>query len=180
MMKLFTSALLFLLANHLLAQVDPSLALFRELKSRDSLLFEIGFNTCDISQFENLVSEDFEFYHDQAGVTASKADFVAGIRDGLCKLSYRARRELVKGSLLVYPLKKNGVLYGALQMGKHRFFALEKDKPEYFTSIALFTHLWILENGEWKLLRGLSYDHQTKESAVPSLKDKKTAKTKHH
>lgn len=114
MIKFFSGLLLFLLANHLSAQVDPSSALFRELKSRDSLLFDVGFNTCDISQFENLVSEDFEFYHDQAGVTASKADFVAGIRDGLCKLSYRARRELVKGSLLVYPLKKNGVLYGAL------------------------------------------------------------------
>ncbi len=110
-----------------------------------------------------MVAENFEFYHDQSGITPNKTAFLETTRNGLCKLPYRPRRELVKGSLVVYPLYKNGVLYGAIQMGKHRFFANEKDKPEYFTSIAKFTHVWLLENSEWKLTSVLSYDHQTKD-----------------
>ncbi|MDP4220456.1 MAG: nuclear transport factor 2 family protein [Bacteroidota bacterium] len=141
------------------SQIAVTSDLFKTLKTEDSLLFNVGFNTCDISQFENLVSDNFEFYHDEAGPTLSKSDFIAGIRDGLCKLPYKARRELVENSLEVYPLEKKGVLYGAIQNGRHRFYALEKDKPEYLTSTARFTHLWLLENGRWRLHRALSYDH---------------------
>lgn len=146
----------------LFSQVDTSTELFTSLKIKDSLLFNIGFNTCDISQFENLVSDHFEFYHDKSGITSSKTAFISSIREGLCKLPYKARRELIEGSLEVYPLEKNGVLYGAIQMGKHRFYALEKDKTEQLTGVARFTHVWLIEHGIWKLSRGLSYDHQGK------------------
>ena len=115
------------------------------------MLFYVGFNTCDISQFEELVSDNFEFYHDQAGITSGKAAFIAGIKDGLCKLNYKARRQLIENTLEVYPLEKNGVLYGAIQTGVHQFYAIEKDKPEYLTSTAKFTHIWLLENERWKL-----------------------------
>lgn len=151
---------LFVLSLNLNAQIAKDSELFKTLKAKDELLFNIGFNKCDIRQFENLISESFEFFHDQAGITSSKTAFVAGIRDGLCKLNYQPRRELVEDSLEVYPLKNKDVLYGAIQMGIHRFYAIEKDKPEYLTSTAKFTHLWKLENGEWKLSRALSYDHQ--------------------
>src|SRR5262249_421878 len=40
------------------------------------------------------------------------------------------------------------------------FYAQEKGRPEYLTSTAKFTHVWLLENGKWKLSRALSYDHQ--------------------
>lgn len=145
----------------LFSQVEKSSELFKTLKAKDSLLFNVGFNTCDISQFENLVSDNFEFYHDTAGITNTKADFVAMFRDGLCKMSYKAIRKLDHKSLKTYALKKNGVLYGAIQKGIHRFYAQEPDKPEYFTSIAKFTNVWVLENDIWKLSRSLSYDHQT-------------------
>lgn len=153
---------LFLVLNSslLFSQVDPSSTLFRTLQTRDSLLFNIGFNTCDISQFENLISNDFEFYHDKSGITATKADFIAGIRDGLCKMSYKARRELVENSLEVYPLENQGVLYGAIQMGNHCFYEVVPGKPDKLTSVARFTHVWLLEDGSWKLGRGLSYDHK--------------------
>lgn len=141
------------------AQVDPSAALFKTLKTNDSLLFEVGFNTCDINQFENLVSDDFEFYHDKSGITSSKSAFISSIREGICKLAYKPRRALVEGSLEVYPLEKNGFVYGAIQMGKHRFYAI-KDNTEHLTSVARFIHVWLLEKGSWKLSRGLSYDHQ--------------------
>jgi hypothetical protein len=159
--KLLLTALFCFAINHTFSQVaTDTLQLYQTLKSNDSLLFNVGFNNCDISQFEKLISEDFEFYHDEAGITQSKTAFISGIQNGLCKLNYKPRRELVNGSLHVYPLKKKGVLYGAIQTGEHQFYAVEKDKSEKQTSTAKFTHVWLLENGEWKLSRGLSYDHK--------------------
>lgn len=163
--KLFVVCIvLFASISNLNAQEKEDSELFKTLKTKDDLLFNVGFNTCDISRFESLLSDNFEFYHDQSGITSSKASFITSVKDGLCKSNYKARRELVEGSLEVYPLKNKGVLYGAIQMGKHRFYELEKGKPQRFTSIAKFTHLWKLEDGNWKLLRGLSYDHQTVDS----------------
>ena len=133
--------------------------LFETLKQKDSLLFSVGFNQCDASQFENLLSENVEFYHDQSGVNKSKTDFVMGIKNGLCKMDYKATRELVAESLKVYPMKNQGKLYGAIQTGEHRFYAKYPDKEKVLTSTALFSHLWLLEDGEWKLSRVLSYDH---------------------
>ena len=143
-----------------MAQVEENSELYQTLRAKDSLLFNVGFNTCDISQFEALVSEDMEFYHDQSGITNSKADFIAGTENGLCKLPYQARRYLVEGSLQVFPMNNNGVLYGAIQTGEHRFYAKYPEKEEVLTSTAIFTHLWLLEEGEWRLSRVLSYDHK--------------------
>lgn len=142
------------------AQIDPSREVFKSLRTNDSLLFDVGFNTCDLEQFEKLVSKDFVFYHDKSGITNSKDEFLLSIKNGICNLSYRPRRQLVEGSLEVFPLKKDGVLYGAIQSGRHQFYALEKDQSEHQTSVARFTHLWLLENDHWQLSRGYSYDHQ--------------------
>jgi CubicO group peptidase (beta-lactamase class C family) len=142
------------------AQVEKTSELYKSIKEKDSLLFTVGFNTCDIKQFEILVSESFEFYHDQTGITNSKAEFISGIQNGLCKLPYKPNRVLSENKMEVYPLEKNGVLYGAIQTGVHNFYAIEESESEYLTSIAKFTHVWILENGYWKLTKGLSYDHK--------------------
>jgi len=142
-------------------QVDEASELFVQIWHNDSLLFNVGFNQCDITQFENLISENCEFYHDKSGPVKSKAGFVANIRDGLCKMDYKAMRKLDEGSMEVYPLKNNGVLYGAVQNGIHRFYGIEEGKEEYFTSVAKFTHLWIPGDDVWQLQRMLSYDHQT-------------------
>ena len=107
-----------------------------------------------------MVSDSFEFYHDKAGITFSKQAFISSIKDGLCNLPYKPKRQLVDSSLQVYPLEKNDVLYGAVQTGEHVFYAVEKGKAEYITSTALFIHIWLLEEGAWKLSRGISYDHR--------------------
>jgi CubicO group peptidase (beta-lactamase class C family) len=145
------------------AQEDSSSELFRILEAKDDLLFNVGFNTCDLKQFDTLVSEDFEFYHDTSGINPSKAAFLDDMKNGVCKGGYHARRELEKGSLRVYPLRDKNVLYGAIQTGRHRFYEGGKDN-EHLSSVATFTHLWRLENGDWRLSRVLSYDHQTKEN----------------
>ena len=160
MNKIYTLLTLLVLNSMCFAQEEKSSELYITISEKDSLLFNLGFNNCDILQFENLISENFEFYHDQSGITNSKSTFIQSIENGLCKLDYKPKRVLDKNSLEIFPLKKNGVLYGAIQNGIHKFYAIEKDNTEYLTSTAKFTHLWILENGKWKLTKGLSYDHQ--------------------
>ena len=143
--------LILLITNSIcFGQEKKSSELYKIIKEKDSLLFNIGFNHCDISQFNKLVSENFEFYHDESGITNSKSKFIQSIENRLCKLNYKPKRVLDEESVEIFPLKKNGVLYGAIQNGLHNFYAIENDSTEYLTSIAKFTHLWILENGKWQ------------------------------
>jgi len=143
------------------AQVEVQSELYKTLKTNDSLIFDVGFNTCNLSAFENLLTEDFEFYHDKGGITDSKNAFIQTFKNGICKSpKFKSRRELVDGSLEVYPLFNNGVLYGALQKGVHRFFESANGQPETAGSTAKFTHLWLKEGSQWILKRVLSYDHQ--------------------
>jgi hypothetical protein len=51
------------------SQEKKNSELYKIIMSKDSLLFDVGFNTCDISQFENLFSDDLEFYHDRSGTS---------------------------------------------------------------------------------------------------------------
>ena len=164
--------LLFIVATYTVkAQMSKTSDLYRTLKTQDSILFDIGFNQCSIPVFEKLVSDNFEFYHDQAGTMLSKAAFINSVKNNVCSLNYKASRVLEPGSMQVYPLQKNGVMYGAIQTGIHRFYALEPGKPIYFTSRAKFSNVWQLENGTWRLTRSLSYDHQETENGAPNLED---------
>ena len=67
---------------------------------------------------------------------------------------------MVLGSLQVFPMKNNAVLYGAIQMGTHEFYIAEPGKPLRLTGVAKFIDTWLLENNEWKLRYVLSFDHQ--------------------
>ena len=141
------------------AQELKNKELYEILKAKDSLLFNIGFNQCDISQFGKLTSENFEFYHDKGGTHNVKKSFITQLENGLCKSGKNTTpRELIENSMEVYPLYNEGVLYGAIQMGSHRFHK----------TIAKFTHLWMLENGSWKLSRVLSYNHQPAKAKMDS------------
>lgn len=155
------------------SQEEKNSALYKTIMSKDSLLFNVGFNTCDITQFENSYTEDFEFYHDKDSVS-DKAQFLRNLKKGLCGSpdTYKSRRYLVPNSTEVYPLYKKGVLYGAMQMGIHQFYEKSvgkneslADAKEHFGSTAKFTHVWLLQNGDWKLRRSFSYDHQDKSTA---------------
>lgn len=156
------------------SQEEKNSQLYKTIMSRDSLLFNVGFNTCDISQFEILLTDNFEFYHDKSGST-NKAGFLHDLKNGLCNspTTYQSRRELVDGSTEIYPLYKKDALYGAIQTGIHRFYETSavKNEPllkknEKSGDTARFTHVWILENGVWKLQRSLSYNHQMVDSAA--------------
>lgn len=168
--KYFIPLLLLSIASLTQAQTTPkeipkdTTPLFQQLKTHDSLLFNIGFNECNLTVFDTMVADDFEFYHDQSGITPNKEAFIAGTKNGLCNMDYKAIRKLKPGSLSVFPMYSNGELYGALQSGFHSFYALYHDDPELkLTSEARFTHLWLKEGNRWKLARVLSFDHHTLE-----------------
>lgn len=157
--------LFFLLLLHCaaaaIAQDALTTTLHRAILSRDSLLFQDGFNRCRIPVFEDLLSDSLRFYHDRGG-SSDKRKFLADLRRGLCAdpAAFQSRRELLPGSTTIYPLYRDTVLYGAVQEGVHQFFEKVPGKPERFGSSAKFTHLWVLEGGRWKLREALSYDHR--------------------
>ncbi len=145
------------------AQEPASSELYLTLKSKDSLLFDAAFNRCDVETMETLFTEDFEFYHDKGGFTEGRSEFLKPTREDCAKRDPSApqnsKRILIDGSLEVYPLKKDGAIYGAIQHGIHRFEFLN-DKNEYQKGdVAKFTHVWMLVDGIWKIKRELSYDH---------------------
>jgi hypothetical protein len=135
--------------------------LFDLIQEKDSLLFQIGFNQIDTLQAAVLTSQDFEFYHYEHGVTDTKSAFIINI-NGIRDLPFKTCRTLVKGSKEVFPLYKDNsqVLYGSIQNGTHDFYQQNEGEDARKTNTARFTHLWIIENGDWKLKRVLSYDHQ--------------------
>jgi hypothetical protein len=144
------------------AELNPeNQKLFNLIKEKDSLLFQIGFNQVDTLQVSVMTSNDFEFYHDEHGVTETKNRFVNNI-NGIKELPFKTWRTLVEGSMEVFPLYKDNsqVLYGAIQNGVHDFYQQNEGEDALKTNTARFTHLWIIENGDWKLKRVLSYDHQ--------------------
>jgi len=143
------------------AQVEKNSELYKTILSKDSLLFDIGFNTCDIKQFENLLSDNLKFYHDKDGVS-DKTKFLIDLKNGICnnQANRQVKRFLVKESTEIFPLYKNGILYGAVQNGEHMF----SEKRESEAGIAKFTNVWQLENGEWKLATSFSFDHQSYEN----------------
>lgn len=158
-MKKFLAAALSLLA--MTAQAGATDMQLRETAMRlDAAVFEAGFNDCDIETLAAVIDDSLEFYHDQGGVLYGREAFLDSMRNGICTLDYKARRELVDGSMQAFPLRDDGRLYGMVQSGTHRFHAKYPGRPEHPTGIAKFVMLWLLdENGEWKLARALSFDH---------------------
>ena len=138
------------------AQVGKNSELYKTILSKDSLLFNVGFNTCDVEQFKNLLSENLKFYHDKDGIS-DKTKFLYDLKNGLCKSpeTRQVKRLLMKESTEVFPLYKNGNLYGAIQNGAHLFYESKDSEPGY----AKFSNVWMLENGDWKLSTSLSYGH---------------------
>ena len=152
--QVFNFLLLLLLLSgcgHLSAQgkkVDDSL--FNQIAHLDSVLFN-AFNGRDIETFKKLFTTDLEFYHDKGGLTGYEYTIqslknTAARNDGL-------KRELVPGSLEVYPIKD----YGAIQIGAHRFCHVENGKQDCGTF--KFVHIWKKFGNDWKITRVVSYDH---------------------
>lgn len=140
------------------AQISKLDTLYQIILNQDSLLFSVGFNHCDIQQYNESLSENLRFYNDKDGIS-DKKKFLIDLKNGLCKNPEKRQvnRVLVPESSQIFSLYKNNVLYGAVHNGEHKFH----ENSETQAGIAKFSNVWILENNEWKLQTSTSFDHQS-------------------
>jgi hypothetical protein len=101
-------------------QMGQNSDLFKNLKTKDSILFKRGFTKFKVEKSTGLMTENLEFYHDKGGVRNSKKAFIIRMKNGLCKPNNpeKVYRFLVDDRLAVCPVYNTGELYGALQNGK--------------------------------------------------------------
>src|SRR5947207_2299348 len=132
------------------SQLSESSELFETIARMDDKLFD-AFNAHNLDAMMAMFADDLEFYQDNDGVSnyqQSKNDFtkmLASVPD--------IRRELVKDSLEVYPIKD----YGAIEIGVHRFCHKEDGKEE--CGSFKFVHVWRKTGDSWKISRIISYGH---------------------
>ena len=130
-------------------QVPPykpeSKELYDSIVHMDSV-WEDSYNNCKLNVQEQIISDDLEFYHDRSGVLTSKKTLIEALKNNICG---KVTRELLKGSIEVYPINN----YGAVEMGYHRFHSKnDTGTPHY----ARFIHIWHHENGQWRITRVIS------------------------
>ncbi len=124
--------------------------LTRTITTLDAELFG-AYNTCNLEKFGSLMDENVEFYHDKTGLMVGRKPLVEAIKNNICG---KVTRELVPGSLEVYPIAH----YGAVEIGVHRFLhPWTQDHGE--VGEAKFIHLWQYKDGVWRVTRVISFDH---------------------
>ena len=138
------------------AETEPGKAsddLYKTVAALDQAVFD-AFNRCSSPEqlkiYASYFSPNLEFYHDNDGVTWTRQDMVGNTAKNACG---NYRRELVAGSLNVYPVKD----YGAIEQGVHRFCQI---KTGECTGLADFVIIWTHQGDEWQITRALSYGHR--------------------
>ena len=126
----------------------------------DSSVFE-AFNSCSspeqLQKHASYFASDVEFYHDTGGVTWNRDDMIANTGKYACG---NYRRELVAGSLKVFPIKD----FGAIEQGTHRFCQVTTGSCD---GMADFVMVWRHQGGTWQITRVLSYGHRPTVTASP-------------
>jgi len=124
--------------------------LYKTVAGLDTALFD-AYNNCNLDKLGTMVDENLEFYHDQTGLSVGRKTFVDAIKNNICG---KVHRELVAGTMEVYPLKG----YGAVEIGVHRF---THPNDPHSLGEAKFVTLWRLKDGAWTITRAISFDHHS-------------------
>ncbi|NLQ25237.1 nuclear transport factor 2 family protein [Shewanella sp. S-1] len=137
---------------------QPAAALLStQIAAVDFAVFD-SFNKCsapaELKKHAAFFTEDVEFYHDTGGVTWNRKDMIANTEKYACG---HYRRELVAGTMKVFPVKE----FGAIEQGVHRFCSFETGSCD---GLADFVIVWRKQNEQWKATRILSYGHRTAEA----------------
>lgn len=126
--------------------------LYNTILHLDSVMFD-AFNAHDIEKLKTTFSKDLEFYHDKGGLTNYQETM-----DNFQKLFEKnkttgLRREIIQGSLEVYPIKG----FGAVEICSHKFCHIENEKNDcgVFKNIMI----WQYKDSQWKVKRVISVDH---------------------
>ena len=135
-------------------------ALVDAITRADGALFDAAFDRCDAAKVRALVTDDLEFHHDRGGLVADSGERFADVIRQQCERRRRgeepaSRRELVPGTLAVYPVGDTG----ALETGVHRFYERDANGGEKLVGAARFLHVWRNDHGTWRVARVASYDH---------------------
>lgn len=120
--------------------------LYKAIVHMDSVFFQ-AYNTCDIATQDSIYSDSIEFYHDKGGLMTSKKDILDATKKNICG---KVTRELVKGSIEVYPI--NG--YGAVEIGLHKFH--NNQEKNAVAKASKFIIIWQNKNGKWIMSRVIS------------------------
>jgi hypothetical protein len=157
-MKISTRLLLSLACLFLLKNVsaqdkkyepkDPKL--YQTILHMDSMMFD-AFNSHNLEELKILFAPNIEFYHDRGGLQDYQA-VINGFK-GVFAATPDLRRELVPGTLEVYPIPG----FGAIEIGVHRFVHVENGQTQI--GVYRFIQTWQLKDGVWKVTRVVSVGH---------------------
>jgi hypothetical protein len=124
--------------------------LYDTIAHMDTVLFA-AFNAHDLKNLQTAFTNDLEFYHDRDGL-GDYTQTGQGFRK-MFEQNNGITRQLVNGSLEVYPINN----YGAIEIGSHRFCHVENGKNDCGTFP--FIMIWERRADGWKVSRVISYNH---------------------
>lgn len=127
--------------------IPDNLELYKTIVAMDSVFFE-AYNTCNLDKQAAIYSDKIEFYHDKGGLMTSKQEILDGTEKYVCG---KVTRELVKGSIEVYPIKD----FGAIEMGLHKFHN-NTEKSGTLSHASKFIIFWQNDNNNWKITKVVS------------------------
>jgi Domain of unknown function (DUF4440) len=132
-------------------QPDPYVpepqALYDTIVRMDSLYFDT-YNHCKLETMTSMTSDSLEFYHDRGGLMTSKTAYIESIKNNICG---KVTRELMPGSIEVYPIKG----YGAVEIGFHRFHN-NQEAGGVTSRVSKFIVIWHNKDGRWQVARVVS------------------------
>lgn len=127
--------------------IPDNLELYNTIVAMDSTFFQ-AYNTCDLDKQASIYSDSIEFYHDKGGLMTVKQDLIDGTKNNICG---KVTRELVKGSIEVYPIKD----FGAIEMGLHKFHN-NTEKKGMLSHSSKFIIFWKNNNNIWTITKVVS------------------------
>ena len=133
--------------------IPASPELFGEIAHMDSVMFD-AFNAHDLVKTMSTFDSSLEFYHDKDGLSGYEKNKQQFADLFLRNKTTGLRRDLIPGSLEVYPIPN----YGAVATGLHRFCHEENGKQDCGTF--KFVIIWQKKSDQWKPTRVVSYDHK--------------------
>lgn len=150
------------------------------IRKADARLFWAFFEGCDPDLQAEFIHPDFRMVHDLEGLAIPDREFMLKQARERCEArkpggsseGYSSRRLLVPGSRIIRRMGR----WGALEQGLHTFHEWRADQDgdggEWeMTGGARYMHVWqwMPEEGRFRLLESLSYDHGAAQPYPPAL-----------